>query len=134
MNAPRAWAAFDLLVGSLTFTVGVPVTLAELEFGLTTELLLRLGVTLAGGLLALAGVFLRNTPEPRVNEARILVVPAVALLWVYLAVGLYMTWTAEEPGLGTFAVIPAAIVVAATVQMIWLINQRPLTRRTGEAE
>ena len=133
MTATRLWAAFDMLVGTLSFTLGVPVTLSVLEFGFTLEFFLTAGITLAGGMLALAGVFLRPTPEPRVREARFLLVPVVVIAWIYLGEGIYWTLTADEAP-GSFVVIPAVITAAITVQMIWLIRSRALTRRNGVTE
>lgn len=133
MTATRAWAAFDMLVGTVIFTLGVPVTLSELEFGLTPAIAMSAAVTLAGGMLALAGVFLRPTPQPRVREARFLLVPVVAIAWIYLGEGIYWTLTADEAP-GSFVVIPAVITAAITVQMIWLIRSRALTRRNGVTE
>ena len=112
-----------MLVGTITFTLGVPVTLSVLEFGFTLEFLLTAGITLSGGMLALAGVFLRPTPEPRVREARILLAASVVVWWLYLGVGLYMTGAAGSDGAQTLAVIHAGITVAMTSQLIWLLRR-----------
>ena len=55
------------------------------------------------------------------REARFLLVPVVAIAWIYLGEGIYWTLTTDEAP-GSFVVIPAVITIAVTAQMMWLMR------------